>query len=764
MSEARFPSTSTSGGSGWIGVPVPRREDADLLTGQARTVADLDQADVAAATGRSAAVLEVAFARSPLAHADVGSVDVQGARGVPEVVGAWAAADLPDLPPVTVPPASRGVYDGIDWPSLATDRVRYVGQPLAAVVATDRAHAEDGVRRVRTDLRERPVLLDPRRAAEPDAPRLFDDRSNVVSDEHVGHAAETVFREAAVTVELELREQRLLPTSLEPRSLLAAPNAGGGIVVWASHQAQHNLRSGLAEGLGLEQTDVRVVVPATGGAFGAKSQIYPEYLVVATLCRLLQRPVRWVEDRAEAMVAAARGRSQRQRTRMAANAAGEILAYELLLDADVGGYPHTGGGVPTFTAHMATGAYRTPQVHSRARCVLTTSPPTSSYRGAGRPEAAYALERTVDVLARRLGMDPAELRRRNHLQPGQFPYDTPTGRTYDSGSYTVAMDKALAEVGYDEVRAEQAERRRSGGRPLGIGIATYVERSGGPPDSDEHGAVEACADGTIVARVGSTSTGQGHRTAFAQLVASALRVPLEQVRVLQNDTDEVPYGFGTFGSRSTQVGGNALWRAAEGLVEEARSRFGAACGVAADEVVYDAGRLTCGDSSTTLAQLAAASRLRVDRRPELPQAFPFGAYVAVVEVDPELGTVGVRRLVAVDDYGVVVNPLLVDGQGYGSVAQGLGQALLEEASTDERGRPEQRTLLDYLVPTAADMPAVTLAETSTPNPHVPFGAKGAGEAGCIGAPPAVVNAVCDAIDVDHIDMPLTPEAVWRALH
>jgi carbon-monoxide dehydrogenase large subunit len=464
------------------------------------------------------------------------------------------------------------------------------------------------------------------------------------------------------------------------------------------------------------------------------------------------------------MLVATRGRGQYQRARLAADSDGNFLAYELLIDADIGGYPHTGAGVPMLTGNMSTGVYRTPRVHVRARSVLTTTTPTSAYRGAGRPEAAYALERTVDLMARRLGADPAQLRYRNFIRPDQFPYQTPTGRLYDSGNYAAALDKALAAVEYDQVRAEQARRRHDGGWPLGIGLATYIERSGGPPDSDEYGSVEACADGTFVARVGSTATGQGHRTAFAQVVASALDVALDRVQVIQGDTAEVPYGYATFGSRSMQVGGSALWRAAESLVEVARQRYAAALGVSVDQVTYLGGSLVAGDRAAFLADLAAQTGpLRAEERFAPPQAFPFGAYAAVVEIDPELGTVHVRRIVAVDDYGVVVNPMIVDGQGHGSIAQGIGQALYEQALYGADGMPSTRTLLDYLLPTAADMPPITLLETATPNPNTPLGAKGAGEAGCIGTPPAVVNAVCDALDVDHIDMPLTPEAVWSAI-
>ena len=747
-----------------IGDRVQRREDADLLTGRARTVADLDVPGT----------LELAFVRSEVAHGRLTGVDVSAALGVPGVVGAWSATELPGLPPTPVPSASRGAIGGYDYPALAADRVRYVGQPVAVVAADSRAHAEDGARLVQVDLERLPAVVDARDAVADGAPQLWDGRDNVaqvhvagggsVGDDDAGDDLTDVFATAPVVVEGHFRQQRVLPTSLEGRALLVRPEDDGGVTIWVSHQAPHSLRGALAEAFSLDEQQVRVVVPATGGAFGAKSQGYPEYVVAVGLARVTGRPVRWVEDRIEAMTAATRGRGQWQSTRLAADAEGHLLGYELDVLADIGAYPHTGAQVPMFTAAMSTGAYRTPRVSATARCVLSNVPPTSSYRGAGRPEAAYAIERSMDLLARRLGMDPAELRRRNFVRPGDFPYATPSGRTYDSGDYAGALEKALAEVGYDEVRAEQARRRATGGAPLGIGLATYVERSGAQAFSFEYGAVEAGADGTVVARTGSQSTGQGHLTSFAQVVAAALDVDLDVVRVVQGDTAEVPAGFGSFGSRSMQVGGGALWHAAEDLIAAARRRYAEQGDVSEDAVTYRAGVLEAPDAEPmTLAQLAVTGPLSAEHRFEPPQAFPYGAYAAVVEIDPDLGTVSVRQLVAVDDYGVVVNPLVVEGQGHGSVAQGLGQALTEEAVVDADGHPAATSLLDHLLLTAADMPPVTLRETAVPNPNQPFGAKGAGEAGCIGVPPALVNAVCDALDVDHVDMPLTPERVWQAM-
>jgi len=740
----------------YVGERVSRREDADLLTGRAQTVADLDLPGV----------LELAVVRSTVAHGRVRSVDVTAALSIPGVAGAWSAADLPGLPLTPVPGAVREALTGRGYPALATDRVRYVGQPVAVVAADSRAHAEDGAAAVTALLDPLPALLDARDAAAPGAPRLWSGRSNVAHEHVSGDGDGDGDGTAPVVVEGRFRQPRLLATSLEGRALLVRPDAQDGLTVWVSHQAPHRLRGSLAEAFALEPDRVRVIVPATGGAFGTKSQVFPEHVIAVAVARELGRPVRWVEDRREAMSAGIRGRGQWQSTRLAADGDGRLLSYELTVLADVGAYPHTGTQVPMTTASMAPGPYRIPRVSATARCVLTNQPPTTPYRGAGRPEATYAIERSMDLLARRLGLDPAEVRRRNLLQPDDLPHETATGRTYDSGNYGKALDRVLAEIDYAGVRAEQARRREQGGVPLGIGLAVYVERTGATPFSFEYAAVEVCPDGTIIARTGSQATGQGHLTAFAQVVASALDVELDRVHVVQGDTGQVPEGFGTFGSRSMQVGGGSLWRASEALVAAGRRRYAGLYELAEDLVHYEGGTLSApGADTVTLGELAARTGpLVVEERFAPPPAFPYGAHAAVVEIDPQLGTVTVRQIAAVDDYGRVVNPLLVQGQAYGSIVQGLGQALTEEDVTLPDGSCATASLLDYLLPTAADVPPIRLAELETANPHQPFGAKGAGEAGCIGVPPAVVSAVCDALDVDHVDMPLTPEAVWRAMH
>ncbi|WP_432572762.1 xanthine dehydrogenase family protein molybdopterin-binding subunit [Kineococcus sp. SYSU DK005] len=741
---------------------LTRREDLRLLRGAGLYVADL-------ALPR---LLDAAFVRSPVAHGVLVDVDVSAARGVPGVLGAWSARDLPGLP--VVPPFGQpGVAEGRDWPSLATDRVRHVGQPVAVVLAADRYRAEDGVDAVRHRIDELPALVDPAAALE--GPELFPGHANVAVEAEFGDPVpQEVWERAHLVVEGRYRQQLVAPVSLEARAFLAVPEEGR-LHVRVSHQAPHRLRDNLAQALHLAPDAVRVQVPDAGGAFGSKSATFPEYLVVAALALRLDRPVRWVEDRAEAFTAHTHGRGQDQRTRLALDADGRFLAFDLDVLANLGAYPHTGVIVPQQTALMATGAYATEHVHARMRCVVTTTSPTAPYRGAGRPEAASAVERTVELAARRLGVDPVELRRRNFVPPEAFPYDTPTGRTYDSGQYARSLERCVEALGLDGWRAEQRRRREDpAAPPLGVGFCSYVERSGGDgPMLREFGSVEALADGTFVARCGTSSTGQGHETALAQVAADVLGVPLDRVRYVAADTAEVASGVGSFGSRSMQMGGAALHLAAGELVDLARRRAArwASDGgpeVPAGSVTWRSGGLDLpgGRRVETAELVAATGALRADHEFRQDAAFPFGSYAAVVEVDPELGDVRVLRLVAVDDYGVVVNPVLTRGQTVGSIVQGVGQALYEDVPHGEDGVPQLHAgLFDYLLPTLSEVPPMTLEETVTPNPGNPLGAKGAGEAGCIGVPPAVVNAVADALQLEDpgtLQMPLTPERVWRA--
>ena len=738
----------------YIGVSPPRSEDHGLVRGAHPYVADL----------RIPGCVEASFVRSFEAHGELRMVDVSGSLGLEGVVAAFSAAQLPDLPPV---PTREPAPPEMQRPSLARDRVRFAGEPVAVVLARDRYTAEDGAERVIQTVDSLDAVVGVEAALSSTAPSLFDGSDNVASTREYGASVEAVIASAPVVVEGRFHNQRLAPTSIEARAVLAQWDHDR-LTVWASHQAPHRLRGELATAFGLGLDAVRVRVPKVGGAFGAKSQTYAEYIVVAHLARNLSRPVRWIEDRREALQSATHGRGQSQRLRLAADDRGTLLALEAFIDADVGAYPDTGALVPAMTAWVLSGPYRIENLYARIRCVVTNAAPTASYRGAGRPEAAFALERLMDKLARRLGSDPVELRQANFVPPSEFPYRSPTGAVYDSGDHAAALRSALELAGYERAREEQRRRRSKGDdRLLGVGVGSYLERSGGRSGTSEYGEVEVMTNRAIVARSGATPQGQGHETAFAQVVATAFDVELDRVQVLQGDTDAVPAGTGTFGSRSMQVGGSALHQAAAEVLEEARRRAGEFLEVAEADLVFADGRFTIAGTDRSVAIEALASPLPLQSSIELspPQAFPFGTHVAIVEVDRATGYVEVAKLVAVDDCGVVVNPAIVAGQTLGSITQGLGQALYEELTYEPGGQPLFSSLLDYSIPTASEMPLVLMGESVTPNPNLELGIKGAGEAGCIGAPPAVVNAIVDALGGSDqgLHMPITPEKVWRAL-
>lgn len=744
-----------------IGLPVARVEDPVLLTGAGAYVADI----------RLEGCLDAVFVRSPIAHGTLRDVDLSSAREHPGVAGAFAAADLPDLPPTPAPPVPD-IPAEMQRAALPTTRVRFTGEAVAIVVAEGRAVAEDAAETILVDVDQLPVVLDPTEAASPDAVRLYDEVGKVALDRTIGEPVAEDVAAAPVVVELAIRHPRLAHVSIEPRAFLVRPEADDGITVWCSHQAPHRLRDALVRAFGLDVDRVRVIVPNVGGAFGGKSQIYPEYIVATHVARMLGRPVRWIEDRRESFLSASNGRGQNQRIRLAADGEGRLLAAEVDLHCDAGAYPHIGALVPTFTTSVLSGPYRIPKMFVRVRSVVTNAPPTAPYRGAGRPEAAMLLERAMDELARRIGLDPVEIRLRNFLQPEDFPYASPTGAVYDSGRYADAMQEALELSGYEAIRDEQRLRRERGetDRHLGIGVASFVERSGGQSGTTEFGRVDVTAEGRIEARSGSSSIGQGHATAFSQVVASVLDVDPSRVRVIEGDTSEVASGTGSFASRSLQVGGEALHTAASRVLAEARRRAASLLEVAEDDLRYGAGAFAIAGSPAremTLATIVERTGpLTAEEVAEATQAFPFGTYVAVVEVDAETGEIVVRRLVAVDDCGVIVNPMLVHGQTIGSTVQGLGQVLYERMVFDENGQPLTTSLSDYLVATAAEVPPIVIGETVTPNPNSPLGVKGAGEAGCIGTPPAVFNAVVDALagyDTSGLGMPITPETIWRIL-
>lgn len=722
----------------------------------------------------------MAVVRSPRAHARVLEIDSAEARRAPGVVAVITAADLSaPVPRVAVPPVFPGL-DTVTHPLLADGIVRYVGEPVAAVLAQDRYAAEDAAERVRVRYDPLPAVTDPEAAIAPDAPVLHPGRASnlVFARTLAGGDPDAAFRRAAVAVDVSMEQPRLAAVPMECRGAVAAPDrAADRVEVWISTQTPHAARARIAETLGVPLDRVRVVAPDVGGGFGAKGSLYPEEVLVAYLARRLARPVKWVEDRAENLKAMAHGRGQRARIRAAAAADGTILAVDADVLTDLGAYCFTASAViPTLTPRVGLGAYRIANARYRVREVVTTKAPTGPYRGAGRPEAAYYIERVMDLVAARLGMDPAELRRRNFITT--FPYSSATGLVHDSGNYPALLDRALELAGYARWRAEQARRRSRGGRPLGIGLSTWIEVVGGG-ELWESGAVRLDAAGQITVLTGSSPHGQGLETAFSQIAADALGVAPHSISVVHGDTDAIPSGVGTFASRSLSIGGSAVAAAAHQLRDKIVAVAARLLEAAPADIALangTAGVRGAPGRAVTLSDVARHTQTAEGLPPERAEAMetsvrfaaerpmvPSGAHVAVVEVDPETGAVTVLRYVAVDDCGRVINPLLVEGQIHGSLAQGLAQALHEQVVYAGDGQLLTGTLLDYAVPTAADLPPFVSDSIESPSPLNPLGAKGIGESGTIGAPPAIANAVADALQIrGDLRLPLTPDRVWHA--
>jgi carbon-monoxide dehydrogenase large subunit len=663
-------------------------------------------------------------------------------------------------------------------PALATDTVRFVGEMIAVVVAETAGRAVDAAGEIIVDYDPLPAVADAEAALAAGAPVLFPEHgSNLVVEFDFGRT-DGIFDGADTVVTGRIVNQRLAAVPLEVNAAAAVPEPGPDgtddrLTFWVSTQHPFGVREPLARTIGLPPDNVRVVCPAVGGAFGAKIGLYAEYAVVAAAARRLSRPVRWVETRSESMVALSHGRGQVQHIEIGAKADGTIVGLRGHLIADVGAYPGLGVYLPTLTRMMSAGVYTIPKIDVRASVVVTNTTTVGAYRGAGRPEAAALVERAVDMVAAELDLDPVDVRRRNLIPPFSEPHTTVVGATYDVGDYAAALDKVLDLAGYDDLRAEQKARRESGDRKaLGIGLSVYVEVTGAGP-VPEFGSVEVHADGTVTARTGTSPHGQGHETAFAQIISATLGMPMERVKLLHSDTDAVPEGQGTYGSRSLQLGGSSILVAAEAVLTMARERAANLLEANPDDVVlFDDGRFgVTGTPARSVGWLELAgdgeNPLRAEaKHPQAATTYPFGAHVAVVEVDTETGAVDLLRMVAVDDCGRVFNPLLAEGQVHGGLAQGIGQALFEEFAYDGDGTPLTATLADYLVPSAAELPSFETAHTQTPTPLNPLGAKGIGESGTIGSTPAVQNAVVDAVahlGVRHIDMPCTPERVWRAI-
>ena len=746
-------------GTSILGNPVRRVEDPLILSGGARYVADLEL------TG----VLTAVFVRSTMAHARLGSVDTAEAAKMPGVVGVYTAADLdlPDIPAFAMAPPVMA------RPPLAKGTVRFVGDTIAVVVAETAEQAVDAAGEVIVDYDPLDAVADPEAALADGAPVLFPDHgSNLVVEFDFGRTAD-VFEGADRVVSGRIRNQRLAAVPLEVNAAAAVPEDDDRITLWVSNQHPFGVRDPLASSLGLPPEKVRVACPAVGGGFGAKIGLYAEYAVVAAAARRIGRPVRWVETRSESMVALTHGRAQIQDIEIGAKADGTIVGLRGHLIADVGAYPALGVFLPSLTRMMASGVYTIPKIDIRASVAVTNTTTVGAYRGAGRPEAAALIERAVDMVAAELGLDPVEVRRKNLIPKFDQPHTTVVGATYDVGDYAAALDEVLRLSGYQELRAEQKARRDRGDRmALGIGVSVYVEVTGAGP-VPEFGSVEVHPDGTVTAQTGTSPHGQGHETAFAQIISSILGVPMEAVKLLHSDTAAVPEGQGTYGSRSLQLGGSSIFVASENVLNMAKERAANLLEASLDDVVlFDDGRFgVAGTPARSLgwSELAGADDgpLRSEAKHfQSAQTYPFGAHVAVVEVDTETGAVDLQRIIAVDDCGRVLNPLLAEGQVHGGLAQGIAQALFEEMAYDSDGTPLTTTLADYLIPSAAELPSYETAHTETPTPLNPLGAKGIGESGTIGSTPAVHNAVVDAVahlGVRHIDMPLTPERVWRAI-
>jgi carbon-monoxide dehydrogenase large subunit len=753
---------AAAGGS-ILGTRVQRIEDPALLLGRGTYIDNVAPTDA----------LHVAFVRAFTAHGTIESIDAGDAEAMPGVVAVFTGADL-DVGPLTSSPL---LAHTVSQPLLARDRVRYVGEPLAVVVAETKAQAVDAAEAVWADVEPIEPILDPESAASDDVVLHPDLGTNVVLDQGDPVGPEQLHGDGVVVVSERLVNQRMAAVPLEGR-VVAARWDGDRLTQWSCTQGAHGTRDELARVFGLDPSQVHVITPDVGGGFGAKHGTTPEELVVTWVARRLDRPVRWAETRSENMVGMVQGRGQLQHASIAGTRDGTITGYRLDVIQEGGAYAGSGCVLPYMTRMMAPGCYAIDDVRVRIRSVVTNTSTVGAYRGAGRPEAAAAIERMVDRFAAEIGMDPVEVRRRNLLQPDAFPLRTATGGSYDSGDYPAVLDKALAAAGYDELRAEQARRREEGGpTQLGIGVSAYVEITNVLRQS-EYGSVEITPDGGAVVRTGSSAHGQGHHTAWAMLVSDRTGIPFDRIEVRHGDTDDIPRGGGTGGSKSLQIGGAAAAAAAELVVERAKQLAADLLEADPADIVHDpaAGTFAVAGTPVTAkswADLAAAApahgmeALAADTDFEPGgSTFPFGAHVAVIEVDTETGKLRLMRHVACDDAGTIVNPLLVDGQVHGGVAAGIGQALFEEVRYDEDGNPLTTTFADYAFPSAAELPSFERVAHETPTPHNPLGAKGIGESGTIGATPAVQNAVVDAVShlgVRHIDMPLTAERVWTAI-
>ena len=771
----------------YIGASVERKEDARLLRGETRWVDNMTLPGM----------LWMAVVRSPYAHAKIGNVNLEKALAADGVVAAFSGAQLAEEWAGSLPCA---------WPvtgdcripqhrPLASDKARYAGDGVAVVVAESRALAKDAAELVEVDYEPLPAVTDVGEATSDSAPLVHDeyDENRAYTWTLQNGEIDRLFSEAAVTVKEHYRQQRLIPNAIEPRSVLVQPvRATDEYTMWSATQVPHIARVTLSGTTGIPETKLRVIAPDVGGGFGSKLNVYAEEALCLVLARRLGLPIKWTEERSEAYLATIHGRDVLQEIELAASAEGKITAVRVRLTAAMGAYMQlVSPGIPLLGAWLYAGCYDVEGYDFECVGVFTNTTPTDAYRGAGRPEATYAIERAVDTLARKLEMDPVELRRKNFIT--EFPAPIASGLEIDSGDFHASLDKALELLDYDGLRAEQSERRgRSDPKQIGIGLSTYVEMCGLAPSrilgAIRYGAggwdaatVRCLPTGTVQVLIGTSPHGQGHVTTFSQIVADQLGVPIENVEVLHGDTTVIPLGMDTYGSRSLAVGGVALYHATEKVIAKARKIAAHQLEVAEDDLEYAGGRFTIVGTdksmSVTDAALSAwtAHNLPDGLEPGLEDTYvydppnfswPAGCHIAVVEIDTETGVVDLIRYLAVDDVGTVINPMIVDGQVHGGIAQGVAQALYEEAIYDEAGNLSTGSMLSYLVPSAVELPNFELERTESPSPTNPMGVKGVGETGTIASTAAVMNAVVDALSpygVIDVEMPAKPETVWGAI-
>jgi carbon-monoxide dehydrogenase large subunit len=777
-----------------VGQAIKRREDPRLITGQGTFLDDI----------KLPGMTHACVLRSPYAHAKIKSIDTSKAKAHPGVVAVFTGEDMLDLNPLPCAWQAGRVKNNVNTPRvLAVGEVHFAGDPVALVIAEDRYIARDACDLIEVEYEPLPVVVDAKKATEPGAPQLHENApNNIVMEWEAGDKAkaDTAIAAAEVVVREQIINQRLIPTPMETRGAVARYEpATDEFTLWTTSQAPHVLRLLLtAFVFGIPETKLRVISPDIGGGFGQKIFCYNDAAFTMWAARKIGRPVKFVEDRSENYKYSTHGRDHITDVELAGNRDGTITGLRVTTYANLGAYLSTvAPGIPTtLYGRIITGVYRIPAAYVKVYGVYTNTAMVDAYRGAGRPEASYLIERMVDRFAAEIGMDPAEVRRKNFIPPDAFPYDNGLGLLpYDSGNYEAALNKALEIVGYADFRKEQAEARKQG-RYLGLGISSYIEICGIAPSKWiglpgegwgaglwESANVRVHLTGKVVVTTGSLPHGQGVETTFAQIVADELGVPYDDIVIEHSDTLGTPFGYGTYGSRSLAVGGTAVYRSVAKIKEKAKKIAAHMLEANPDDMVYENGRVYVKgspDRAKTLGEIALQASVAYDlpegMEPFLDETsyydppnctFPFGTHIAIVEVDPDTGIVDLKRYVAVDDCGNVINPLIVDGQIHGGIAQGIAQALYERAVYDENGQLVTGTLMDYAVPAAHMLPPYETARTVTPSPVNPMGVKGAGEAGTIASAQAVMNAVIDALSpfgVKHMQMPATPENVWKAIH